>query len=74
MSGTIVRRVAVRKTPEKTKKAERKLTAEETVEETHVWRLTDGQREAEEAISQWFFNESRQIFVLSAMPAQGKRF
>lgn len=74
MSGTIVRRVAVRKTPEKTKKAERKLTAEEPEEETHVWRLTDGQREAEEAISQWFFNESRQIFVLSGYAGTGKTF
>lgn len=43
-------------------------------EETCARSLTEGQRAAEEAISQWFFNEARQIFVLSGYAGTGKTF
>ncbi len=74
MSDTIARRVAARKIAEKTEKTEQTIAAENAEEETHAWRLTEGQREAEKAISQWFFNEARQIFVLSGYAGTGKTF
>ena len=43
-------------------------------EEESVWALTEGQREAEEAIARWFFNEARQFFVLSGYAGTGKTF
>ena len=43
-------------------------------EETCARSLTEGQRAAEDAISQWFFNEARQIFVLSGYAGTGKTF
>lgn len=49
-------------------------TAPVAAEEESVWALTEGQRAAEEAIAQWFFNEARQFFVLSGYAGTGKTF
>lgn len=50
------------------------LAKSHAAQEESVWALTEGQRAAEEAITQWFFNEARQFFVLSGFAGTGKTF
>ncbi|HAC12007.1 MAG TPA: ATP-binding protein [Clostridiales bacterium] len=47
---------------------------EKTTEDGSLYELTDEQKEAERAIAQWFFNESKQTFVLTGYAGTGKTF